>query len=40
MGVPVTWFIDADGRVAYKKIGPVKSLDELNALAKRYLGAA
>lgn len=40
MGVPVTWFIDATGRVVYKKIGPVKSADELRSLSEKYLGVS
>lgn len=35
-GVPVTWFIGADGKVAYKKIGAWKSYDELEEYAKLY----
>lgn len=38
LGVPVTWFIAADGSVAGKKIGVIKSEDELIALTKEYLG--
>lgn len=38
MGVPVTWFIDAAGKVKYKKIGIVKSEAELIALTDNYLG--
>lgn len=38
MGVPVTWFIDATGKVAHKKIGPVKSAAEIRTLAFKYLG--
>ena len=37
MGVPVTWFIDADGKVLYKKIGVFKSEAELRDLTKKYL---
>lgn len=40
MGVPVTWFIDEDGKILYKKIGPLKSVSELNRLVEKYLGAA
>lgn len=40
MGVPVTWFVDSDGRVVHKKIGPVKSVDELHDLAQKYLGVS
>lgn len=38
MGVPVTWFIDEDGKVAYKKIGVIKSEDELLGMTQKYLG--
>ncbi len=38
MGVPVTWFIDASGNAAYKKIGVIKSASELVALTEKYLG--
>ena len=38
MGVPVTWFIAADGSVAGKKIGVFKNEAELIALANKYLG--
>lgn len=38
MGVPVTWFIAADGSVAYKHIGIVKNEIELITLTSKYLG--
>jgi thiol-disulfide isomerase/thioredoxin len=38
MGVPVTWFIDENGDVTYKKIGIIKSEEELNTLTAKYLG--
>lgn len=38
MGVPVTWFIGESGKVVYKKVGPVKSADELRVLTFKYLG--
>ena len=38
MGVPVTWFIAPDGSTAHKKIGEIKSEEELIALTKKYLG--
>jgi thiol-disulfide isomerase/thioredoxin len=38
MGVPVTWFISADGSVAYKHIGVIKSEKELISMASKYLG--
>ena len=38
MGVPVTWFIAENGRVAYKKIGVIKNEIELISLTSTYLG--
>ena len=38
MGVPVTWFIDRDGKVLYQKIGPIKSVEELRTLSFKYFG--
>jgi thiol-disulfide isomerase/thioredoxin len=38
MGVPVTWFIDAQGTVKFKKIGEVKSEQELIDLTEKHLG--
>ena len=38
MGVPVTWFIDANGKVKFKKIGEVKSEQELIDLTEKHLG--
>lgn len=38
MGVPVTWFIAADGSVAGKKIGVFKNEIELITLTNKYLG--
>lgn len=40
MGVPVTWFIDSDGKVQHKKIGEVTSEQELIDLTAKYLGVA
>ncbi len=37
MGVPVTWFIDADGNVLHKKIGVLSSEMELREMATKYL---
>jgi thiol-disulfide isomerase/thioredoxin len=37
LGVPVTWFIDSDGTVVFKKIGVLKSLQELKDLTAKYL---
>jgi thiol-disulfide isomerase/thioredoxin len=36
MGVPVTWFIDAEGKVIYKKIGAFANYKEVVALAKEH----
>jgi hypothetical protein len=38
MGVPVTWFIAADGSIAGKKIGAVLDENELITLTNKYLG--
>jgi thiol-disulfide isomerase/thioredoxin len=38
LGVPVTWFIAADGTVAGKKIGVLKDEAELISLTNKYLG--
>ena len=38
MGVPVTWFIAADGNVAYKHIGIIKDLDQILELTEKHLG--
>ena len=38
MGVPVTWFIDDDGKVLYKKIGPFSSTEELRTMTFKYFG--
>lgn len=38
IGVPVTWFIAADGNVAYKHIGVIKSEIELISMTSKYLG--
>jgi hypothetical protein len=38
LGVPVTWFIAADGSVAYKHVGIIKDLEEIVSLTKKYLG--
>lgn len=37
MGVPVTWFIDEAGKVAYKHVGVVKSTEELIELTAQHL---
>lgn len=36
MGVPVTWFIDQDGKVIHKKVGAFLEYSELEDLAKKY----
>ena len=38
MGVPVTWFINPDGTVAFKHIGVLKNEIELITLTSQYLG--
>ncbi len=38
MGVPVTWFIDETGKVTFKKIGVIKSEQELVDLTAEHLG--
>lgn len=38
MGVPVTWFIDASGTVAFKKYGPFNSVEEIELDVAKYLG--
>jgi len=37
MGVPVTWFIDAQGKVVYKQIAHINSTAQLNAEVTKYL---
>ena len=38
LGVPVTWFIAADGSVAHKHIGIINNLDEILTLTEKHLG--
>lgn len=38
MGVPVTWFIDAQGKVTYKQIGLFQSDAQIRDLVKKHLG--
>jgi len=38
MGVPVTWFVDASGRVVHKKYGPFHSPEEIQLDVIKYLG--
>lgn len=40
MGVPVTWFIGADGETSFKHIGPIKSVNELKELSSKHLGVS
>ena len=37
LGVPVTWFIDAKGKVVYKQIGVITSTAELKSEVSKYL---
>jgi len=37
LGVPVTWFIDAQGKVMYKQIGIITSTAELKSEVRKYL---
>jgi thiol-disulfide isomerase/thioredoxin len=38
MGVPITLFIDAQGKVAYRKIGVVTTIKELESDTEKHLG--
>jgi thiol-disulfide isomerase/thioredoxin len=38
MGVPITYFVDAQGVTVYKKIGVITSVQELEMLTEKYLG--
>ena len=38
MGVPITYFVDAQGVTVYKKIGVITSVKELEDLTQKYLG--
>jgi len=38
MGVPVTWFVDATGKVVHKKYGPFHSPEEIQLDVIKYLG--
>ncbi len=38
MGIPVTWFIDQNGKIIFKKIGTVKTITELQGLVAQHLG--
>lgn len=37
LGVPVTWFIDAKGKVVFKQIGLITSTEELKSEVTKYL---
>lgn len=37
LGVPVTWFIDANGKVVYKQIGVITSTAQLKSEITKYL---
>jgi thiol-disulfide isomerase/thioredoxin len=37
LGVPVTWFIDAKGKVVYKQIGVITSTTQLKSEVTKYL---
>ena len=37
-GVPVTWFLNAQGHVVYEQIGLISSQAQLNAEVSKYLG--
>jgi thiol-disulfide isomerase/thioredoxin len=36
--LPYTYFLDADGGLAYTQVGPIDSVDELRSLAAEHLG--
>jgi thiol-disulfide isomerase/thioredoxin len=38
MGVPITYFVDAQGVTVYKKIGVITSVQELEMLTEKFLG--
>ena len=37
-GVPITQFIDANGQLAFQKIGPIFTYEEMQQLMDEYLG--
>jgi len=39
-GLPVTYFVDADGRIAFERHGAITSADELRTLLADHLGVA
>jgi hypothetical protein len=36
-GVPITQFIDKNGKLAFQKIGPILKYEEMQELVKKYL---
>jgi thiol-disulfide isomerase/thioredoxin len=38
MGVPITWYLDLDGKVVYRHIGVLNSKDQLFSEVEKYLG--
>jgi hypothetical protein len=38
--LPYTYFLDAEGALAYTHVGPVKSLDELRGLVAEHLAVS
>jgi len=38
MGVPVTWFVDAQGRVTYRQVGQIHSWAQMLGLIQMHLG--
>jgi hypothetical protein len=36
--LPHTYFLEADGALAYTQVGPVTSIDELRGLVAEHLG--
>jgi thiol-disulfide isomerase/thioredoxin len=37
---PVTFFVEADGRIAFTKVGQIRSQAELDALVRKHLGVS
>ena len=38
LGVPITWYLDLDGKVVYRHIGVLNSKDQLFSEVEKYLG--
>jgi hypothetical protein len=38
MGVPITWYLDLDGKVVYRHIGVLNSKNQLFSEVEKYLG--